>query len=321
MTSQIDVSVVIAAWRARSFIEKAIATALSSTGITVEVIAVDDASPDDTFAVLSRLASTDPRVRALQLQRNSGPSAARNLAIESAKGRYIAVLDADDTILPGRLAELVELADRQNADIVVDNMLNVDETGARLSDNPFLKSTAFANERGVDLATWVRYNNPMTGEDTIGYLKPVIRRSKLVETGIRYDTDLRNSEDYYFIADLLAANASMIYVPSTGYNYTRSSSSTSYRLKPDQTQAWLQAEARFMARHGTSLSTQERAALAVRKRTLSNVNNLVAVTEALKARKLGATARLLASDPHGASYTLGTLAKVAAGKVLGRKLV
>lgn len=321
MTSQVDVSVVIAAWRASAFVEKAIASALASTGVMVEVIVVDDASPDDTFATLSRIAKSDPRVTALQLNQNSGPSGARNRAIEAARGRYVAVLDADDTILPDRFAELVALADGKNADIAVDNLLNVDEAGAKLADNPFLKSTEFAKSRTIDLATWIRFNNPMSGGDTLGYLKPIIRRSKLLETGIVYDTALRNSEDYYLIADLLAAKALMVYTPSTGYNYTRSSSSTSYRLKLEQTQAWLDAETRFVARHSAHLTSDERAALSVRRRTLSNVDNLVAVTHALKTKNLGMTAKLLASDPQGAGYTLGTLAKVAAGKALKRKFV
>ncbi|MCW0209110.1 MAG: hypothetical protein OJK14_18595, partial [Achromobacter sp.] len=83
----------------------------------------------------------------------------------------------------------------------------------------------------------------------------------------------------------------------------------------------LSAEARFTARHGARLTAEERAAQAIRKRTLRNVDNLVAVTDALKARKLVKTTRLLASDLPGAAYTLGTLTKVAAGKALGRKLV
>jgi len=321
VTQQVDVSVVIAAWRASAFVEKAIASALASTGIVVEVIAVDDASPDDTFAVLSRTASLDQRVTALRLDENSGPSGARNKAIEVARGRYVAVLDADDVMAPERLRELVTLADKHNADIAVDNMLNVDEAGARLADNPFLNSLEFAKDRTIDLATWIRCNNPMSGGDTLGYLKPIIRRAKLLETGIAYDVALRNSEDYYLIADLLAAKARMVYTPSTGYHYTRSSTSTSYRLKPDQTQAWLSAEARFTARHGARLTAEERAAQEVRKRTLRNVDNLVAVTDALKARNLIKTGRLLASDLSGAAYTLGTLTKVAAGKALKRKLV
>lgn len=320
MTAVVDVSVIVAAWRASAFIEKAIASALASTGVSVEVIAVDDASPDDTFAVLSRLAQADPRVIALRLPQNGGPSAARNRAIEVARGRFIAVLDSDDAILPGRFAELVTLADAQDADIAVDNMKNVDESGAELGDNPFLQSPEFSKGRTIGLVDWIRYNSPMTGGDKLGYLKPLIRRSKLIETGVKYDPALRNSEDYYLIADLLAAKALMVYTPSPGYLYTRSSGSTSYRLKPEQTRAWLTAETQFAARHAARLTPDEKAARARRERALRNVDRLVAVTDALKSRKLLTTAKLLASDLRGASFTIQTLARVAAGKAIGRKL-
>ena len=208
-----------------------------------------------------------------------------------------------------------------NADIAVDNMTEVDEAGRTLSPTPFLKSQDFARARDIDLATWIRFNNPMTGGDTLGYLKPLILRSKLLDTGIAYDTSLRNSEDYYLIANLLAAGARMTYTPSAGYFYTRSAGSTSHRLKPDQTRAWLDAETRFAAQHGPAFSSAERKAQTQRSRALRNVNQLVAIVDTLKTRKLGASARLMASDPRGAAYAFGVLSKVALGKALGRKTV
>ncbi len=321
MLKSIDVSVIVSTWKAAAFVQRAIRSAFDSEGITVELIAVDDASPDTTFDALKHLAAKDPRITAKPLARNSGPSAARNLAIETARGRYVAILDADDAMRPERLAKLVALADRTEADIVVDNMIEVDEAGQPIGSEPFLKSPDFSVSRDIDLLTWIRFNNPMTGGDTLGYLKPLIRRSTLQRTVVAYDTSLRNSEDYYLIADLLAEKARMIYSPDADYFYTRSASSTSHRLKPDQTLAWLAAEERFVARHGEKLSIEEKAALARRGRVLRNVNQLVAVTDTLKAKKLLASARLMASDLEGAAYTLSVLSKVALSRVLRRKSV
>ncbi|MEQ1609762.1 MAG: glycosyltransferase family 2 protein [Hyphomonadaceae bacterium] len=315
----IDVSVIVAAWKAAAFIERAISSALASTGLVVEVIAVDDASPDATFDTLTRLAVQDARIVAKRLSTNGGPSAARNLAINVARGRFVAVLDADDAMQPDRLAALVAIADSAGADIVVDNMTEVDETGRPLGSGLFLKSPEFAQARDIDLTTWVRFNNPMAGDDTLGYLKPLIRRQKLLETRVAYDTSLRNSEDYYLVAHLLAAGMRMTYTPSAGYFYTRAAGSTSHRLKPAQTRAWLDAEKRFAVRFAPAFSRQEAAALARRMRVLRNVNQLVAITDAMKARKLGASARLFVSDLRGSAYTMGMFARVAMGRALGRK--
>jgi len=222
---------------------------------------------------------------------------------------------------PERLTRLVRHAEATGADIVADNMFEVDEAGARLTSTGFLTSQAFAQDRAVDLATWIKFNEPMKRGDCIGYLKPLIRRDALPVSGAMYDTALRNSEDYYLVAGLLAQGRKMAYLAQPGYFYTRSAGSTSHRLKPEHTQAWLDAERRFADAHGSKLSGADRRALAHRRRTLRNVHQLVATTEAVKSRKLGNALGMLASDLRGAMYTLGFFSRIALGKVLRRKLV
>jgi succinoglycan biosynthesis protein ExoO len=313
-----DVTVIIPTWKAAGFIEKAVASALASTGVSVEVVVVDDASPDDTFAAVKRLAAADPRVKADRLAANGGPSAARNRAIELGAGRYIAVLDADDTIAAGRLAELVRIADENGADIVVDNMIEVDEQGRRIGDGDFLKSPTFRQACDIDLATWVDFNRPMKSGDCLGYLKPVFRRETLTRLDQRYDTALRNSEDYYLVAHLLAAGARMRYTPGAGYFYQRSAASTSHRLSPAQTQAWLKAEAAFRGRFSDTLKPAETAALNARGRLLREVNQFVAAIDLMKAKRFGSFAGLLASDPASAMNTLAFFTRIAIGKLTGR---
>lgn len=316
--TQPDVSVIIAAWKAADFVERAVRSALLSRGVTVEVVLVDDASPDRTFAVLKQLSAHDPRVIVDRLPVNGGPSVARNRAIALASGKFIAILDADDAIEPERLERLVAQADSRAADIVVDNMKEVDERGRLLATGLFLKSPAFSTTRNIDLATWIAFNQPMKPGDCIGYLKPLIRRATLDRLRAVYDPALRNSEDYYLVAELLAQGARMIYTPEPGYRYTRSAASTSHRLKPEHTRAWLDAEARFSRRYGAALSTGQQQALVRRGRSLRHVDQLVAATEALKSRRVGEFLRLLVSDLEASAYTLATFARVAGTKLRGR---
>jgi succinoglycan biosynthesis protein ExoO len=317
---QPDVSVIVAAWKAVDVVERAVRSALQSRGVTVEVIVVDDASPDGTFPLLRQLATHEPRLLIDQLPTNAGPAAARNRAIARATARFIAVVDADDEIEPDRLARLVALAERRKADIVVDNMKEVDERGRPLASSLFLRSPAFAAQRTIDLETWVAFNHPMKRGECLGYLKPMIRKATLNRLRVAYDPALRNSEDYYLIADLLAQGARMIYTPEPGYRYTRSSASTSHRLKPEQTRAWLDAEARYLRRHEGALSAGQQLALSRRSRTLRHVSQLVAATDAVKARRIGALARLLVADLESSAYTLTTFAKVAGHKLLRRTM-
>lgn len=316
-----DVSVIVAAWKSEGTLKRAVASALTAKGLAVQVILVDDMSPDGTYALAKRLASDDPRIVTDRLPANGGPSAARNRALALATGRFIAVLDADDAFAPGRLSALVKHAEATGADIVVDNMIEVDESGDRLGTESFLTSPAFAADREIDLETWIAFNQPMKGGDCIGYLKPLIRRSALPASGAAYDTTLRNSEDYYLIANLLAVGKRMQYLATPGYLYTRSSGSTSYRLKPEQTLAWLDAERRFAEAYDAILPKSLRAALTRRRRALRNVHQFIAATDAVKARRLGTALGVLASDLQGAAFTLGAFGRIAMGKMLRRKLV
>jgi hypothetical protein len=161
----------------------------------------------------------------------------------------------------------------------------------------------------------------MGSGDCLGYLKPLIRKSKLDETGIRYDPGLRNSEDYYLVAELLAAGARMSYAPEAGYLYRRSTSSTSHRLKPAHTKAWLDAEKRFTDAHEGRFSSKEETALAARGRKLRDVNQFVLAVEAVQGKRIGGFFKLLASDLQATGYTLSTFSKIALGKVLRRRLV
>jgi succinoglycan biosynthesis protein ExoO len=311
-----DVSVIMPAWKAAGFIDGAIASALASEGVSVEVVAVDDASPDDTFAVLQSLAAGDPRIRVDRLAQNSGPSAARNRAIELSSGRFIAVLDADDTIEPDRLRRMIDIAEAEQADIAMDDMLEVDEQGRRISETTFLKASLFRARMRIELDTWVKFNQPLKPIDCIGYLKPLFRRSTLDAMEQRYDPALRNSEDYYIVADMLARGAKLIYSPEPGYRYRRSTTSTSHRLKPAETRAWIAAEQAYRARH-PQLPPAQAAALDMRAQLLREIDHFVMALDLAKAKKLPAFAGHLAADPKSAMFTLGAFVRIARAKVLG----
>ena len=120
MTAAPTVSVIIAAFNAERHIGAALAAALGQTGVAIEAVVADDASTDGTAAVVAGLG--DPRVRLVRLERNSGPGAARNAAMAAAKGDWFAVLDADDSMAPGRIAALLEAALCGDADFVADNL-------------------------------------------------------------------------------------------------------------------------------------------------------------------------------------------------------
>src|SRR4051794_25790735 len=97
-------------YNSEALVAAALMSALSQTCRNIEVIVVDDCSTDRSLAIIEKLASSDSRLRLYQLPINRGPAAARNRGFEVARGRWIAVLDADDLIAPTRIADLVDVA-------------------------------------------------------------------------------------------------------------------------------------------------------------------------------------------------------------------
>src|SRR5581483_11829559 len=104
--TNILVSVVMPAYNAADTIEAAIASALHQTEQRIEVLVIDDASTDATVGVASRVAAQDRRVRLLRQVVNRGPAAARNRGMAEARGKWIALLDADDAFALHRLESL-----------------------------------------------------------------------------------------------------------------------------------------------------------------------------------------------------------------------
>lgn len=110
MTMQLKdglVSVVMPAWNRADTIGDAITSALAQTYEALEVVVVDDASSDATATIVQTMSTTDHRIRLVTLGKNSGCAAARTVALEQARGQYVAFLDADDVWLPHKIEKQV----------------------------------------------------------------------------------------------------------------------------------------------------------------------------------------------------------------------
>ena len=97
------VSIIMPAYRCSRFLPLSVASVQAQTWRSWELLIADDCSPDDTYSVASSLAEKDSRIRLLRTAENSGPAAARNLALSKARGNYIAFLDSDDLWKPEKL--------------------------------------------------------------------------------------------------------------------------------------------------------------------------------------------------------------------------
>lgn len=174
------VSVLIAVHDGGDLLEPAAASVLDQTFRDFELLLVDDASTDGAVERLPE----DPRIRVLRNERNLGQVPSLNLGLEAARGEYVARLDADDEMLPTRLARQVAVLDAEPDVALVGTWMDVVDERGRL----------YAKLRGhvrdfSELVLAILLDRYPFGHPSLMYRRDVVR-----ELG-GYDASLAPSED------------------------------------------------------------------------------------------------------------------------------
>jgi glycosyltransferase involved in cell wall biosynthesis len=180
-------SVIITSYNYARYLPAAMASVLGQTDRDLELIIVDDGSSDDSLAIAR--ACADPRVRVI-VQPHHGLGAARNRGIRSARGRYIAFLDADDVWTPDKLARQCDvLGRRPNVGMVYTRFGIIDAEGRRQSRGYGYLSPA---PSGAVLRYLVR-GNVVGTPSTI-----CVRRDLLLGHDVYFDETNSYAEDWHF---------------------------------------------------------------------------------------------------------------------------
>lgn len=126
------VSIITPSYKSEKFIAQTLESVLSQTYQNWEMIIVDDVSPDNSNEIIEDYCKKDNRIKLIKLEKNSGPAVSRNRAIEEAKGRYIAFLDADDLWYPEKLEKQIKFLDENNLAFTYSSYNLIDEEGNKL---------------------------------------------------------------------------------------------------------------------------------------------------------------------------------------------
>ena len=247
------VSVIVAAYNATATLEDCIDSLRAQTLNNLEIIVADDCSTDGTAALADRIAQGEPRLRVVRCARNGGPAAARNAALDHARGDWVAIVDSDDTILPERLAAMIEAAGTAGTDIAFDDMYYI-VPGDQAGGVRYL-GDAYAG-RGAAMETYIASHRRGGAAPNMGFLKPVIRRAAL--GAVRYDPGLKIGEDTMLVLRLMAQGAMACLVPRAMYRYHRHGGSISARQDAASIRAINDAYRAFLADPAALLSAESR---------------------------------------------------------------
>lgn len=198
------VSVVMPVYNGNRFLERAVASLHAQTFAGWELLAVDDASQDDSHARLCRLAVADERVRVFHRAANGGPAAARNDALRQARGELVAYLDCDDEFYPDYLQ--LTWGHRHRSEVLVFGYDLVEE------------------RPGHALCGRVRPYDPRPHAAQLFTVNIVVplgvahRRTLLARAGL-FDERLRYEEDWDLWRRFAQAGAAFTFVPARSGRY------------------------------------------------------------------------------------------------------
>jgi CDP-glycerol glycerophosphotransferase len=208
-----DVSVIVIVYNDARRLPRAVDSVLRQTLGNLEIVVVDDASTDESFAVAERFAADHPdTVRAIRLPRNSGGcSRPRNVGIEHARGTYVMFLDSDDTLDRHACKNMLVAAEDTGSDLVSGQCVRIHESrNNRIT--PWY--TELYAERAVVESMADR---PELLYDTLSTNK-CYRRAFLDEHELRFPEGLHYEDLLFSMRAYLAANRITL-IPATVYHW------------------------------------------------------------------------------------------------------
>lgn len=172
-------SVIVPVFDVEKYLATCLDSSLSDAHEGIEIVAVDDRSPDRCGAILDAYAERDPRLRVLHLPTNVGLGQARNVGIDHARGEYLWFVDGDDWLPEGALRAVSERLARTSPDVLIIDHVEVPDENA-----PW---PARSHEEIQELETPVTLaQRPQLLRLAQSACTKIVRRSFLADLGLRF---------------------------------------------------------------------------------------------------------------------------------------
>lgn len=225
------ISIIVPIYNVEKYLDRCMTSLLNQTLKDIEIIMVDDASPDNCPKMCDEYAKKDNRIKVIH-KKNAGLGFARNSGLEIATGEYIAFVDSDDYVDVGMYETLYQRAQDENFDIVFSGVIR-EWYGGKISKE-FISDKVFKGKQIITLLGDMIASSPEIKEEcsiNASVWTSIYKRDVLIKAGIKFKSERDIiSEDIVFHVELLPYCDSICYYPDAFYHYCYNEASLTHNF-------------------------------------------------------------------------------------------
>jgi hypothetical protein len=231
------VSVIIPCYGVEKYLDRCMESVLMQTLTDIEIILVDDESPDRVPEMCDEYAKRDKRIKVVH-KANGGLGYARNSGLDVATGEYVAFVDSDDYVDLAIYETLYDEAEKHKADAVFCGFNLEGSKGHWTKSNEIQSTRLFQNDDVTQFMLDMVANAPEEPNERRYYMsvwRAIYKRSIIVDNDIRFLSEREVvSEDIPFQVDFLKYSNKIVYIPDNMYYYCNNGTSLSATYKSEK---------------------------------------------------------------------------------------
>ncbi len=227
------VSIIVPIYNVEQYIRQCLDSIIHQSYQNIEIILIDDGSPDCCGAICDKYAAIDKRIKVIHRE-NAGVSVARNEGMERATGEWIMFVDPDDWLELDCCEKAIQAAQISGCDIVYFQRDERDNDGSLVQIYPE-RPTGFLNEKELrNIQFYICTGDAESaGFESATPWGKLYRRTFLMEHKCRFPVGIRKRQDVIFNLECLTNLKSAYYLDYTGYHYRNNNKSICHKYNPD----------------------------------------------------------------------------------------
>ena len=228
----VEISIIVPVYKVEKYLDRCVKSLTAQTCKNMEIILVEDGSPDQCPHLCDQFAESDDRIKVIH-KKNGGLSSARNAGMRIAQGKYIGFVDSDDDVELNMFAEMVAAAEQNHADFVMSDYVRILESGEQYLVSTELTSGIYDKEKiRKEIYPSLIMGENMDYGPILSVWHCIYHHEFLKKNNIIFADDVKWSEDNLFSAVVGYHANRFVYLKKKGfYHYYQNPETitTSYR--------------------------------------------------------------------------------------------